>query len=102
MSGNCAKETLSSVTPVTAATTASCKVQHAGVWQTGWYPPRNELDQMDRVVGKPLTIVVGMTVAMWALVYLIGATGQYKPQMGLLQQSPLVALPRASNEAPRH
>jgi hypothetical protein len=57
---------------------------------------------MDRVVGKPLTIVVGMTVAMWALVYLIGATGQYKPQMGLLQQSTLVALPRASNEAPRY
>jgi hypothetical protein len=50
---------------------------------------------MDRVVGKPLTIVVGMTVE-------IGATGQYKPQMGLLQQSTLVALPRASNEAPRH
>jgi hypothetical protein len=57
---------------------------------------------MDRVVGKPLTIVVGMTVAMWALVYLIGATGQYKPQMGLLQQSTLVALPRVSNEAPRY
>jgi hypothetical protein len=81
-----------------------------------------ELDQMETAVGIekrwgfyrgyltdarspiPLTIVVGTTVAMWALVYLIGAIGHpYKPQMGLLQHaSTLVALSRASGEAPRH
>ena len=89
----------------------------------GLYPQRTkELDQTETVLGIekrwgfyrgyltdvrspiPLTIVLGMTVAMWALVYLIGAIGHpYKPQMGLLQHaSALVATPRPSDAAPRH
>lgn len=33
----------------------------------------------------PLTIVLGITLALWLLVYLIGSVGQpYNPQMGLL------------------
>jgi hypothetical protein len=37
----------------------------------------------------PLTIVLGLTVAIWLLVYLIGAVGHpYKPQAGSLQQAP--------------
>ena len=43
----------------------------------------------------PLTIVLGITVALWLLVYLLGSLGPpYKPQMGLLppHASPSVAL----------
>ncbi len=37
----------------------------------------------------PLTIVLGLTVAIWLLVYLIGAVGHpYKPPAGLLQRVP--------------
>jgi hypothetical protein len=40
----------------------------------------------------PLTIVLGITVALWLFVYLIGAVGHpYKPQAGLLQHAPPAA-----------
>ncbi|HME85259.1 MAG TPA: hypothetical protein VKG91_12105 [Roseiarcus sp.] len=53
----------------------------------------------------PLTIVLGITVALWLLVYLIGSVGQpYKPSMGLLapHASSSVALQHAPEGAPRH
>jgi hypothetical protein len=61
----------------------------------------------------PLTIVLGFTVALWLLVYLIGSVGPpYKPQMGccrrmLRRPSPSVLgvkermLRRASRRLPR-
>jgi hypothetical protein len=40
----------------------------------------------------PLTIVLGLTVAIWLLVYLIGAVGHpYKPPAGLLQRASAAA-----------
>jgi hypothetical protein len=53
----------------------------------------------------PLTIVLGIIVALWLLVYLIGSVGApYKPQMGLLgpHASPTVALQHPPEAAPRH
>jgi hypothetical protein len=52
----------------------------------------------------PLTIVLGIMVALWMLVYLIGSVGQpYKPQVGLLplHASASVALQHASEGTSR-
>ncbi len=53
----------------------------------------------------PLTVVLGITVALWLLVYLIGLVGQpYKPQMGLLplHASASIADPQTSEVTPHH
>jgi hypothetical protein len=48
----------------------------------------------------PLTIVLGITIALWLLVYLIGAVGDpYKPPLDLLHHAPPAGL---STEVARH